>query len=100
MVDPGSVTLALLVFVVSLIFGRKIYSDSPVASLYGSGLNTVIVLLGGTTSTFGDGASTEMWVRLLQIGAACIYIVAALSLAANWLKRKDSKTEDALVVAG
>ena len=78
--------LGLSVFIVSLLFGRKIFSDSPAAQLYGTGLNTVIVLLGGTTGAFGDGASSEMWVRLMQIGAACLYIVGALSLAENWLR--------------
>ena len=83
--------LALLVFGVSLMFGQKIFSDSPTASLYGTGLNTVIVLLGATTASFGDEAAAKMWVRLLQISAACLYIVAALSLAANWLQpRKEA----------
>ena len=90
---PSPVMLAMLVFAVSLMFGQKIYSDSPVASLYGTGLNTVIVLLGATTATFGDAATVKMWVRLLQIGAACIYIVLALSLAANWLNRERTKED-------
>ena len=90
---PSPVMLGLLMFGVSLLFGQKIYSDSPTASLYGTGLNTVIVLLGATTSTFGDEATAKMWVRLAQIGFACIYIVAALSLAADWLQPKEQKSQ-------
>jgi hypothetical protein len=74
------------IFTVSLLFGQKIFSGSKTAQLYGTGLNTVVVLLGGATGAFGDGAGTDMYVRLLQIGAACLYIVGALALAEDWLK--------------
>jgi hypothetical protein len=83
---PSPVMLGLSIFIVSLLFGQKIFSGSKTAQLYGTGLNTVVVLLGGATGAFGDGAGTDMYVRLLQIGAACLYIVAALSLAEGWLK--------------
>ena len=89
---PSPVMLGLLVFGVSLLFGKKIFADSPTASLYSTGLNTVIVLLGATTATFGDEAAAAMWVRLLQIGVACLYIVAALSLAADWLQPGSDKS--------
>ncbi len=89
---PSPVMLGLAIFTVALLFGPKIYSDAPSAQLYGTGLNTVIVLLGGATGTFGDDAGTDMYVRLLQLGAACLYIVGALSLAENRLRGDDSKT--------
>ncbi len=92
---PSPVMLGLAFFIVSLLFGQKIYSGEPTAQLYGTGLNTVIVLLGGATGTFGDDAGTDRYVRLLQIGAACLYIVGALSLAENWLRGGDSKTATA-----
>jgi hypothetical protein len=90
---PSPVMLGLSIFIVSLLFGPKIFSGAPSAQLYGTGLNTVIVLLGGATGTFGDDAGTDMYVRLLQIGAACVYIVAALSLAADWLQ-PEPRAED------
>ena len=93
LIVPSPVMLGLLVFGVCLMFGQKIYSDSPMAPLYGTGLNTVIVLLGGATASFG-GSSVDMWIRLMQIGAACIYIVLAQSLAANWLNRAQADTKD------
>jgi hypothetical protein len=83
---PSPVMLGLAIFTVSLLFGQKIFSGSKTAQLYGTGLNTVVVLLGGATGAFGDGAGTDMYVRLLQIGAACLYIVGALALAEDWLK--------------
>ena len=92
---PSPVMLGLSIFIVSLLFGPKIFSGAPTAQLYGTGLNTVVVLLGGTTGAFGDGAAGDMWVRLLQIGAACVYIVAALSLAADWLKSHPPAEEPA-----
>lgn len=91
---PSPVMLGLSVLAVSLLFGQKIFSDSPGAKLYGTGLNTVIVLLGATTGAFGDEAGDKMWVRLVQIGAACAYIVAALSLAADWLKSDPPATAE------
>jgi hypothetical protein len=91
---PSPVTLGLAIFIVSLLFGQRIFSGSKTAQLYGTGLNTVVVLLGGTTGAFGDGAATDMWVRLVQIGAACLYIIAALSLAENWLKPNDASDRE------
>jgi hypothetical protein len=91
---PSPVTLGLAIFIVSLLFGKRIFSGSKTAQLYGTGLNTVVVLLGGTTGAFGDGAATDMWVRLVQIGAACLYIIAALSLAENWLKTNDASDRE------
>ncbi len=79
-IAPSPVMLALLVFAVSLWFGERIFSGAPTASLYGTGLSTVIVLLGSTTGAFGDEAGDKLYTRLLQILAAGLYIIAALSL--------------------
>ncbi|ARN74825.1 DUF2955 domain-containing protein [Oceanicoccus sagamiensis] len=79
-VAPSPVMLGLMVFAVSLWFGERVFSGSPTASLYGTGLSTVIVLLGSTTGAFGDEAGDKLYTRLLQILAAGLYIIAALSL--------------------
>lgn len=87
-ITPSAIMLALLIFIAALLFGQRIFSSRPMASLYGSGLNTIIVILGSTTGSFGDGAAETIWIRLCQIFLAVIYIVAALSLLEGFRERR------------
>lgn len=93
-VAPSLLMLGLLMFATTLMFGKKVYSGEKTSALYGTGLNTVIILLGSATGTFGDDAGGNMWVRLFQITAAGVYIVAALSLAERVLTPKGAVQQD------
>ena len=85
---PSLIMLALLIFIFSLLFAGRIFSDHPLAKLYGSGLNTIIVILGSTTGAYGDGAAETIYIRLLQIAMAVIYVIAMLSLLEAYRDKK------------
>lgn len=95
-ISPSPLMLLLLVFVVSLQFGKQIYSGDPKGALFVTGLNTWLVLVGSTTGSPGADAADKMWLRLAQIFAAGIYVVVVLSLAEQWLtKQKTRRGADA-----
>lgn len=85
---PSLIMLGLLIFIFSLLFAQRIFSDHPMAKLYGSGLNTIIVILGSTTGAYGDGAAETIYIRLIQIAMAVIYVIAMLSLLEAYREKK------------
>ncbi len=84
---PNIFFVSVCVFIAMISFGRRLFSDSPTASLYGTGINTILVLVGGTTNVGADDASDKLAVRLLQIFMAVVYIVVALNLVEKTLER-------------
>jgi len=78
----------VLMLLTTLLIGQRRFSDAPTAGLYGSAINTVLIIIGGvTTST--DEAGAEIYVRITQIIVAVIYIVVALGLLESLWKRKE-----------
>jgi len=78
-----------LMFLTALLVAQQRFSDKPNASLYGSALNTVIIVIGSVTTSTAE-ADTKVYLRLIQIGLAVVYIVAAVGLLeALWPQRAD-----------
>jgi hypothetical protein len=73
----------------TLLIGQRRFSDAPNAGLYGSAMNTVLIIIGGVTTSTGE-AGAEIYVRITQIIVAVIYIVVALGLLESLWKRKES----------
>lgn len=67
-------------FAIALLFGSRLFSDRPLAPLYGSAFSTVLILIGSSTGTFSDSASSEFYQRVLLIFFAVFYVIGALSL--------------------
>jgi hypothetical protein len=79
----------VLMLLTTLFIGQRRFSDAPTAGLYGSAMNTVLIVIGGvTTST--DEAGAKIYVRIAQIIIAVIYIVVSLGLLESLWKRKAS----------
>ncbi len=76
---PGLGFAILLVLATSLIFAERIYSGSPNAPLWKSGLTGFLFLLGGSIGVFAPEAGDNAFVRVLQIAMACVYVIAAYS---------------------
>lgn len=76
---PGLGFAILLVLATSLIFAERIYSGSPNAPLWKSGLTGFLFLLGGSIGFFAPEAGDNAFVRVLQIAMACAYVIAAYS---------------------
>ncbi len=68
-----------LMLLTALLFGQGIFSETPTAKYLSSAFVAIIVLVGGS---MGDGADIvgKLFMRVILISAAAVYIVAALSV--------------------
>lgn len=83
----------LLLAVFSLWIASQANSGKKAAALWGMALSTFLVLTGPIFSGEGDDAGDKFSTRLLQIGAAAVYIIMAFRLTAEmWPKDDDDKT--------
>ncbi|WNC73000.1 DUF2955 domain-containing protein [Thalassotalea psychrophila] len=79
LIAPTFTALVLLFAVVNIYFAKLIFSDNPLAPLFAMALTTMIILISSGSS--GDaGAGGKFYIRILQIGAACGYIIFATYL--------------------
>jgi hypothetical protein len=94
-VAPSFGFMLVLFSLVLLIFSSLIFSSSPLAPLFAMALSTVIILI--AASTLGDASAGEkFYTRIIQISAACIYIVLTTLAASPWLSRvKELENTDA-----
>ena len=75
--------LILLVLLSGLIFGQLLFSQSPLASIYGMAFSTLLLIIGSVTGSDGDGAGGKVWSRVFQIMVAVVYAVSAFGLIAK-----------------
>jgi hypothetical protein len=88
-IAPNFTLMLLVTLSVGMIFGSRLFSDHRMASIYGSGFSTFLLILGSVTSSDAE-AGSKVWSRVIQIGVAVIYVVVAMRL----LNRiSNSKTE-------
>jgi len=69
----------VLTLLVGLLFGNGLFSHKPTSPLFGMAFSTFLLILGNVISLAGE-AGDIVWVRILQIGIAMIYMVVAFSL--------------------
>ena len=84
--------LIALILLFSLIFSTRIYSDSPWAPAFQSGLTTFLILLGSSTST-ADSATADFYLRVGQILFAGIFTVLGLTLVEHLLRPRSKKVQ-------
>lgn len=75
-VPTYSLVVALLTLV-GLILGRRLFSASPMAPVYGTAMTTALILVGSSTLPYADTADVKFVARLTQVGLAALYIVSA-----------------------
>lgn len=90
---PSFVFLVALFGLLGLVFGRQIFSGSNFGKLCGSGLGTVVLLIGLGTMPFGDDVDSQFYSRIFQVIIAAIYIVLAFQLIDNLAYRRDRRRE-------
>jgi len=77
---PSFVFFLLLMLLVGLVFGERIFFERRGAALFSAGLTTLLVLVGSGTAPTSDEIDSAFYVRLLQIMIATAYVVGAFSL--------------------
>ena len=106
---PSYLFLLGLFTLLGLVFGRQMFGGTKWGAICGSGLGTVILLIGLGTMPFGGETDDQFYSRIWQVILAAVYVVFAFHLVAyvtNWkalrqlrktgkLKLKQSKTEAA-----
>lgn len=89
-VIPMLFFMVLITVWVGFLFGGKLFSTNKLASLYGSGFSTFLLILGSVTSSDAE-ASGKVWTRVIQIGIAVIYVVVAFGLLQHYEQKKRKK---------
>ncbi len=69
--------LILLVLFGGLVFGQYVFSQRPLASVYGMAFSTFLLVICSVTGSDSDGAGGKVWSRVWQIMVAVIYVVSA-----------------------
>ena len=81
--------LVLLTLLAALLFGTGLFSSSRWAPLFGMAFSTLLLIIGSTTSSYGE-ASDKASTRVIQITAAVIYAVVAHNVLVKLFPRSES----------
>ena len=81
--------MVLLTFFCALLFGTGLFADGKWAPLFGMAFSTVLLIIGSTTSSFGD-ANAKASTRVIQITIAVVYAVVAFNMLKSLLPRRES----------
>ncbi len=77
---PEPLFLIVIMGFAALVFAQKIFSDDPMAQLYGSAFTAVLLLVGSTAAS-QDGNAAEAFIgRVFQITMAALYVAVAFYL--------------------
>ena len=70
--------MILVILLAGLYFAVKLYSGKKAAPLYGMAFSTLLLIIGQATTGTSD-AGDKVWIRVLQIMVAVIYVVLAFA---------------------
>ena len=87
---PEFYFLVMLTLLVGLVFGVRVFSDSPSAKLWGMAFSTLLLVIGSTTASGSGEAGSKVYTRVLQITVAVLYVVMAFGVADRFVRRKES----------
>jgi hypothetical protein len=85
----------LMVLAVSLFFASKLFSKSPKAPLFGMGFSTFLLITGQSISSTDD-AGGKVWMRVLMIMIAVIYVVTAFRILEAYKEKKKRNLQRSL----
>ena len=68
------------IFAIALMFARGLFSNRRIAPLFGTAMNTVLILIGSGTGEWGMEADAKFYERLILISFSACYVVGMLSL--------------------
>ena len=80
LINPSYPFAIVGIFSMALLFSARLFSDRPTAPLYATAFNTVLILVGSSTSAMGGEADANFYTRIVQILLAVCYAVGAFAL--------------------
>ncbi len=92
---PHFYFLIWISFLAALYFGTGLFSEKKAAPLFGMAFSTLLVIIGSATSGTAD-AGDKVWIRVIQIAVAVIYVVLAYRFLDKWKESNLIKTEAAI----
>jgi len=88
-IAPFAPVMILVTAFFCLSFASYLTSGRPGAALAGAGLPTALILFAGAMALLGDDADTKMVGRLMQVGAALVYILSDFVVVDRILPEQD-----------
>jgi len=85
---PQFYFLVLVTFLAGLVFGTRVFTDNPMAKLWGMAFSTLLLIIGSTTASGSDEAGSAVYTRVLQITIAVVWVVMASGVADRYIRRK------------
>lgn len=93
---PQYVFFILMVLATAIFFSSRLFSLNPKAPLFGMGFSTFLLIMGQSISGTDD-AGEKVWMRVIMIMIAVIYVVTAFSIIEAYKSRKKRKLQNRLI---
>ena len=88
---PNLLFLTLLMALVCLLLGRRMFQGGVAGAICGTALTTVLLIIGMTVAPIGPDADAKFLGRIVQVIAAAVYVVGAFALVSTVVKKDDGK---------
>ena len=92
---PQYLFFILMVMATALFFSSRLFSSNPKAPLFGMGFSTFLLIMGQSISGTDD-AGGEVWMRVIMIMIAVIYVITAFGIMEAYKSRKKRKPQNNL----
>ena len=92
---PQYLFFILMVLATAIFFSSRLFSSSPKAPLFGMGFSTFLLIMGQSVSGTDD-AGGKVWMRVIMIMIAVIYVVTAFGILEAFKNRKKQKLRNRL----
>ncbi len=80
----------LMVLAIAIYFASNLFSNNPKAPLFGMGFSTFLLIMGQSISSTAD-AGGKVWMRVLMIMIAVIYVVTSFALMQAYKSKRQGK---------
>lgn len=77
----------LLILTVGLMFGRKVFSGKPAASLYGMAFSTFLLIICSSVLSDSTDAGEKVWERVILIFLAVVYVASVFAILNSFEKK-------------
>ena len=87
---PHYLFFVLMVLATALFFSARLFSSKPAAPLFGMGFSTFLLIMGQSISSTDD-AGGKVWMRVIMIMVAVIYVVTAFKVMEAYKEKRSRK---------
>ena len=92
---PQYVFFILMVLATAIFFSSRLFSSNPKAPLFGMGFSTFLLIMGQSISGTDD-AGGKVWMRVIMIMIAVLYVVTAFRIMEAYKNKRKHKLQNRL----